>query len=106
MCNKLKKWNAAAIIEWTVSFVFTFYVLSFFIDLIPAVGTQDSGFGKSGRETQMQMEENDQYAMRHDGLGVGRPTAESERTVGGNDVRTVNGVKVANGEPLPVASNF
>lgn len=32
--------NAAAILEWTVSFVFTFYVLSFIVDLSPSVRTK------------------------------------------------------------------
>ena len=28
--------NAAAVLEWVISIVFTFYVLTFFIDLLPA----------------------------------------------------------------------
>ncbi|QKX62643.1 uncharacterized protein TRUGW13939_09804, partial [Talaromyces rugulosus] len=32
-----KRQNAAAIIEWVISFIFTFYVLSFVIDLLPSV---------------------------------------------------------------------
>ena len=30
------KQNVAAVFEWIVAFVFTFYVLTFFIDLLPA----------------------------------------------------------------------
>jgi hypothetical protein len=33
--------NTAAVLEWIISFVFTFYVLSFAIDLWPAVKTKD-----------------------------------------------------------------
>ena len=33
--------NAAAVIEWTIAFIFTFYVMSFFIDLLPAVRTKN-----------------------------------------------------------------
>ncbi|KAG6033081.1 hypothetical protein E4U41_007028 [Claviceps citrina] len=32
--------NVAAVLEWTVAFIFTFYVLSFVIDLRPAVHTR------------------------------------------------------------------
>jgi hypothetical protein len=35
-----KKQNAAAILEWVIAFVFTFYVLSFFFDLRPSAGTR------------------------------------------------------------------
>ncbi|KAI9704288.1 MAG: hypothetical protein M1836_007149 [Candelina mexicana] len=32
-----KHQNVAAVLEWVVSFIFTFYVLTFFIDLLPAL---------------------------------------------------------------------
>lgn len=64
----------------------------------------------------MQMEQNNQYAAAGErgqhpsGNGnlpmQGRNTAESERTLATNDVRTVNGVKYEPGQPAPVASNF
>jgi len=122
VCSKQKKYNAAAVLEWAVAFIFTFYVFSFFIDLLPAVHTKHSKtkFGDSAHETQMQMEQNDGYSREegsrtglyssHGGLGApaginnARNTADSERTLGGNYVRTVNGVKY--GEQAPVASNF
>ncbi|OLN84472.1 Protein sfk1 [Colletotrichum chlorophyti] len=40
-CNYKKLYNAAAILEWTVSFIFSFYIFSFMIDLWPAVRTRD-----------------------------------------------------------------
>jgi len=107
-CNFRKAYNAAAVLEWAIAFIFTFYVFSFFIDLLPAVHTKHSGrkFGTGAGETQMQMEENDQYAQQHVGAGqAGRNTAESQRTLGANDVRNVNGLKYENGQ-APVASNF
>ncbi|KAH8646055.1 Frag1/DRAM/Sfk1 family-domain-containing protein [Tricladium varicosporioides] len=94
-----KHYNAAAVLEWTIAFVFTFYVFSFFIDLLPAVRTRDPQhrFGAGVGETELQVEQNDVYANYNDN---GRMTAESERTLGTNDVRTVNGVKhkVENGQ--------
>ncbi|TAQ84498.1 hypothetical protein B7494_g7179 [Chlorociboria aeruginascens] len=35
--NDRSMWNAGAIVEWTIAFIFTFYVWSFAIDFIPAV---------------------------------------------------------------------
>jgi len=89
------KYNVAAVLEWAIAFVFTFYVFSFFIDLLPAVHTRskDARFGTGPAETRVQMEENDTYA-------------ESQRTLGTNDVRTVNGVKYGNEAAPPVSSNF
>lgn len=106
-CNFRKLYNAAAVLEWAVSFIFTFYVFSFFIDLLPATRTKNSNAKFSGGQvTQMQMEENDQYAQANQNVEhVGRNTAESERTLGVNDVRTLNGMKNMNGQ-APVTSNF
>ncbi|PMD26047.1 Frag1/DRAM/Sfk1 family protein [Hyaloscypha hepaticicola] len=80
-CNFRKLYNAAAVLEWAVAFIFTFYVFSFFIDLLPATRTKNSNAKFScGQVTQMQMEENDQYAQANQDVGhVGRNTAESER---------------------------
>ncbi|ORY72004.1 Frag1/DRAM/Sfk1 family protein [Pseudomassariella vexata] len=38
--NFLKMYNTAAILEWTIAFVFSFYVFSFYVDLYPAVATR------------------------------------------------------------------
>lgn len=116
------EYNAAAVLEWAVSFIFTFYVFSFFIDLIPAVHTKHSQpkFGDGNNETEMQQEQNDYHSRSREnvngghhstgyGAGVGgydagRNTAESQRTLGTNDVRTVNGIKYQNG--TSPAGNF
>jgi len=113
VCNFKDMYNAAAVLEWTIAFIFTFWVFSFFIDLLPAVHTkhQSKRFGAGGGETQMQMEQNDEFSRAeggrtgyyNGGVPEGRNTVESQRTLGGNDVRTVNGVKYENGG---VASNF
>ncbi|KAF4973533.1 hypothetical protein FSARC_197 [Fusarium sarcochroum] len=49
VCSRLKHRNAAAVLEWTISFIFTFYALSFVIDLYPAVRTKspDARYQKS-----------------------------------------------------------
>ncbi|KAF1973967.1 hypothetical protein BU23DRAFT_579953 [Bimuria novae-zelandiae CBS 107.79] len=45
------QYNAAAVLEWVIAFIFFFYVLSFFIDFMPAV----RGKGRQSRETEMDM---------------------------------------------------
>jgi cytochrome bd-type quinol oxidase subunit 2 len=37
--QKASKWNTAAVLEWTIALIFTFYVLSFVIDFVPAART-------------------------------------------------------------------
>jgi hypothetical protein len=102
-CNFRHAYNAAAVLEWAIAFTFTFYVFSFFIDLLPAVHTKHSKrrFDTGARETQMQMEENDQYAQG----SAGRNTVDSQRTLAQNDVRSVNGLKYENGR-AHAARNF
>ncbi|KAI0024363.1 hypothetical protein F4780DRAFT_796208 [Xylariomycetidae sp. FL0641] len=41
VANFRDAWNVAAILEWTVSFIFSFYIFSFMIDLYPAVATRN-----------------------------------------------------------------
>jgi len=105
--SHIKHYNAAAVLEWAIAFVFTFYVVSFFIDLLPAVRTKrhEQRFGKDGErighfgtgehETVMQMEQND--AVSHE--------RDSQRTMVGDD-RTVNGVNYKNSPQVPIGSNF
>lgn len=62
MESKKDNFDTAAVLEWTIAFIFTFYILSFFIDLIPAVRTKDH----VSRETVLQMEANDPQARMHE----------------------------------------
>lgn len=45
VCNFKKAANAAAVLEWAVAFIFTFYIFSFYVDLFPAVRTRHVGAG-------------------------------------------------------------
>ena len=51
VCSKKHIWNVAAVLEWTVSFIYCFYVLSFFIDFLPALRTKHH----QSKQTEMQM---------------------------------------------------
>lgn len=101
-CNFKNKYNAAGVLEWVIAFIFTFYVLSFFIDLLPAVHTKH---GAKFGETEMQMEANDGRDGADNKMARGYPAAgrDSEQTVGRNDIPVVGG---RYGERAPVGSNF
>lgn len=102
-CNFHKAYDEAAVLEWAIAFMFTFYIFSFFIDLLPVVKAKHviRKFDAGPRETQMQMEENDQYAQGNEV----RHMLEHGRTLGGGSAGTVNVVKLENGQ-AHVASNF
>lgn len=51
VCGNQKKYNVGAVLEWTISFIYFFYVLSFFIDFLPAVRTKHH----QSHETEMDM---------------------------------------------------
>jgi hypothetical protein len=89
--NFKKSYNAAAVLEWAIAFIFTLYDASFFIDLIPAVGTRHS-VRRYGNQTEMQNEANDGIDGKDNrAAGYGRRTQETERTLGANNVAVVNG---------------
>jgi hypothetical protein len=77
-CNFKEKYDAAAVLEWAIAFIFTFYVLSFFIDLIPAVHTRNNRFPHA--ETEMQQEANDEMSNSRTHHG-NRDTLDSQRTL-------------------------
>jgi hypothetical protein len=55
VCSRTHNQNPAAVFEWIISFIFSFYVFSFVIDLYPAVRTKspDARYPKpSPRDTE------------------------------------------------------
>ncbi|KEZ39725.1 Frag1/DRAM/Sfk1 family protein [Scedosporium apiospermum] len=40
VCSRIKKRNAAAVLEWVIAFIFSAYVFSFIVDLWPAMHTK------------------------------------------------------------------
>ncbi|KAK8067190.1 frag1 dram sfk1 family protein [Apiospora hydei] len=85
--NFLKRYDDAAIIEWVVSFVFSFYVFSFFVDLWPARYTANGrGFKTTGMNaSSAEMAEAEQSNLDHPASGSGgggvgsRYTEDSQR---------------------------
>lgn len=53
VCGDRHEYNTAAILEWIVAFIFTFYVLSFAIDFLPALRTKHH----HSNETELDMAE-------------------------------------------------
>ncbi|KAK3398944.1 Frag1/DRAM/Sfk1 family-domain-containing protein [Sordaria brevicollis] len=72
-CSFTKNYNPAAVLEWTIAFIFSFYVFSFWIDLYPAVRTKGSG-GYRGNKG---MNEHAGQSMEEQGI------AGSDRTLMG-----------------------
>lgn len=97
-------YNGAAVCEWVVAFIFTFYVWSFAIDFIPAVKSKHHRHEKTESEaaTDVAMEEQNEHPG---GNGYSGNT-------GNANGRVVNGVHYPNGspnfksEPVEPARNF
>jgi hypothetical protein len=80
VCNFRGAHNAAAILEWVIAFIFTFYVCSYFIDLVPATHTK-KGFFTSG-QTELEVESNDHTNYCHEPQYEGDGTRSSQRAHG------------------------
>jgi hypothetical protein len=65
--NRQKKWNEAAIIEWIIALLFTFWVLSFVIDFLPAgsPGHHNMNGGDETLEEAAMSQTNSQYLTRN-----------------------------------------
>ncbi|XXH00295.1 hypothetical protein Hte_006637 [Hypoxylon texense] len=77
--NFKRRYDTAAILEWVIAFVFSFYVFSFFVDLYPAVSTRNRRANSS-----RQMEET--YYATHPTVASQqqqhpRDTQDSQRTL-------------------------
>lgn len=99
-----KKWNAAAVLEWTIAFVYFFYVLSYFIDFLPALRTKNHRSGA----TEMDM-------ARMEGGHNGDAAANGERYYRGQANGTTDGYTNGSGvngeypkppETVPASRNF
>jgi hypothetical protein len=65
--NDKGMYNASAIVEWCIAFIFTFYVWSFAIDFIPAVHHKNF----DSKETVLQMAEQGQNRNEATVIGNG-----------------------------------
>ncbi|KAF1943627.1 hypothetical protein EJ02DRAFT_501963 [Clathrospora elynae] len=74
VCSKKHIWNVAAVLEWLVSFIYCFYVLSFFIDFLPVLRTKHH----QSKQTEVQMLEEGGQAYMGDGV------ADSQQYYRGN----------------------
>ncbi|KAI1410945.1 Frag1/DRAM/Sfk1 family-domain-containing protein [Hypoxylon sp. FL1857] len=68
--------NSAAILEWIIAFIFSFYIFSFYIDLYPAIKTRNNPITNAARR----MEET-YYATHPSVLPQQRNTQDSQRTL-------------------------
>lgn len=64
-------YNPAAVLEWVIALVFSFYVFSFYVDLYPAVYTKHGGnyrtktWSRHSARTVRKMEEGSERSMQH-----------------------------------------
>ena len=80
-----KKYNAAAVLEWVIAFIYFFYVLSFFIDFMPAIRSKHH----QSRETEMDV------AVEQGGMGDA--AANGGQYFRGNGYANGNGYTDGNG---------
>ncbi|KAI1367422.1 hypothetical protein F5Y08DRAFT_66680 [Xylaria arbuscula] len=82
-----KDWNRAAILEWIIALIFTFYVISFIIDLWPAVRTRHGGRYDLRPMNTNQMEEAIRRGSYADAAAMVLPrsTHDSQRTLTNGD---------------------
>ena len=85
--SRRKHFNTAAILEWTIAFIYFFYVLSFFIDFMPAVRSK----GHQSHATEMDM------ARMESGTAMGDGAADPEQYYRGGAYRQTNGQPQTNG---------
>ena len=82
VCSKQDIWNVAAVLEWCVSFIYCFYVFSFFIDFLPATRSKHH----QSKQTEMQVfEESGETERNHMGDGA----ADSQQYYRGNSQMAV-----------------
>ena len=85
--SRRKDWNRAAILEWVIALIFTFYVISFIIDLWPAVRTRHGGRYDLRPMNTRQMEEAVRRGSYADAAAMALPrsTHDSQRTLTNGD---------------------
>ncbi|KAF2972582.1 hypothetical protein GQX73_g989 [Xylaria multiplex] len=85
--SRRKEYNHAAILEWVVALIFSFYVFSFIIDLWPAVATRDGGRYDLRPMNTREMEEAIRRGSYADAAAMALPrsTHDSQRTLTNGD---------------------
>ncbi|KAH7418018.1 Frag1/DRAM/Sfk1 family-domain-containing protein [Cadophora sp. MPI-SDFR-AT-0126] len=71
--SRQKRYNSAAVCEWVISFIYTFYVWSYAIDFIPAIRTQHY----ASKETEIDMAESMEADSRTRGYPCGVPQEQA-----------------------------
>lgn len=96
--------NVAAVLEWVVAFLFGFYVISFFVDFLPAIRTKHH----QSSQTEIQMAEEGGRTHMGDGAAEshqyfrGTPAPQVNGNTNGYTNGTTNDYTNGNGYPKPV----
>ncbi|RAL58967.1 hypothetical protein DID88_009258 [Monilinia fructigena] len=102
ICNRKSWWNTAAILEWVIAFIYTFYVWSFAIDFIPAIRTKNYESGDTEVEVAMAMEEE----SRQRGFSSVEEEQRRYGNVGSAASSGVGNAKYQPEEPVVPSRNF
>ncbi|KAK0720814.1 Frag1/DRAM/Sfk1 family-domain-containing protein [Lasiosphaeris hirsuta] len=106
-CTFTKHYDAGAIFEWIIAFIFSFYVFSFYVDLYPAVHTknlaQNNLTGK-GHVRSTKYPANGSSATTNGGLTL-REMEEGGRTGDSSD-HVLTATPQQYQQPAAVSSNF
>jgi len=96
VCSLKHIWNVAAGLEWTIAFIYCLYVLSFFVDFLPARRS------KSGQSDETEMQVAEEGGFRGDGA------ADSERYFRGTPATNghANGYTNGNGHVSHEANGY
>jgi hypothetical protein len=97
------KHNSAAVVEWVIALIYTFYVWSFAIDFIPAVTTKG---GFESRETELEMATAMEEESRNRGYPGGMAQEQHAYSNGNGYADGVNEQNEYKPEPVAPSRNF
>ncbi|KAK4679644.1 hypothetical protein QC764_205950 [Podospora pseudoanserina] len=100
-CTFTQHYNAGAVLEWVIAFIFSAYVFSFVVDLWPAIKTQPNLNLHNPREKGMGFEGNGGQVVNGNGYGNGDGNGTGDmRYVGASEMEEGGGE--SSGSHLPI----
>ncbi|MCJ1371692.1 hypothetical protein MMC20_002911 [Loxospora ochrophaea] len=107
VCTFRSKQEQGAVLEWIIALIFTFYVLSFFIDLLPAVRTKHHSAVKGAPELEMGRGPTGTSHSMNDGVPLNQTDGAASETYYGDGGRYQNGTAAHVPVTKPItAQNF
>ncbi|KAL2351351.1 Frag1/DRAM/Sfk1 family-domain-containing protein [Cryomyces antarcticus] len=95
--------NTSAVLEWVIALVFTFYVLSFFVDFIPAVHTKHHTSRQTAAEVEMGMDGSAGGQIQSEYYSNGQPATSTDSRYG-LTTESAHGYSISNLNAMGYAS--